>query len=241
MKLLVLLFLFSFSVDAAEISSPWTRVIISNAQHTMVGFVPTELRAADTLNIVIEGDGKPGIGLSLARSIGGNTVYIARPCQYSFGKRYTTCDKELWTSHRYSQAVIESMNHAISVMKIRYKAKNIRLIGFSGGGTVATIVAAIRDDVSLLVTAAGNLDHKRWTDFNEIEQLNGSLNPIDYSVALENVHQIHLVGERDDIVPGSILTSYLSHMKKLDNVKSFIIQGADHYCCWSIALANILD
>ncbi|HEC73557.1 MAG TPA: alpha/beta hydrolase, partial [Methylophaga aminisulfidivorans] len=106
---------------------------------------------------------------------------------------------------------------------------------------VATIVAAIRDDVSLLVTAAGNLDHKRWTDFNEIEQLNGSLNPIDYSVALENVHQIHLVGERDDIVPGSILTSYLSHMKKLDNVKSFIIQGADHYCCWSIALANILD
>jgi hypothetical protein len=30
-------------------------------------------------------------------------------------------------------------------------------------------------------------------------------------------------------------------MQKLDNVKSYIISGADHLCCWSMALADVLD
>jgi pimeloyl-ACP methyl ester carboxylesterase len=91
------------------------------------------------------------------------------------------------------------------------------------------------------VTVAGNLDHKRWTDFNHSAPLYGSLNPVDYSTALESVPQIHLIGERDDVVPGSVLTSYLATLKKLDNVQSHIVTGADHFCCWSLALASVLD
>jgi pimeloyl-ACP methyl ester carboxylesterase len=132
------------------------------------------------------------------------------------------------------------MNRAITAMKLRYQAKQIRLIGFSGGGTVASIVAALRDDVDLLITVAGNLDHKRWTDFNQIDPLAGSLNPIDFSRALESVPQIHLIGERDDVVPGSVLSSYLAHMTRLDNVQSYIVVGADHTCCWSLAIADVL-
>ena len=95
--------------------------------------------------------------------------------------------------------------------------------------------------MDLLVTVAGNLDHKRWTDFNEIDPLIGSLNPVDYSKALESVPQIHLIGERDHVVPGSVLTSYLSRLKSLDNVQSYILVGADHTCCWSLALASVLN
>lgn len=241
MRWFLLLMSLVFPSVQADDFIPWSRVVLSGGVHTMMGFAPPELRRADVLNIFIEGDGRPGVALKLAQEIGANSVYIGRPCQYLRANRMNTCGKDVWTSHRYSGQVIRSMNRAISAMKIRYQAKQVRLIGFSGGGTVASIVAAVRDDVDLLVTVAGNLDHKRWTDFNQIDPLDGSLNPINFSEALEAVPQIHLIGERDDVVPGSVLTSYLSHMKTLDNVQSYIVVGADHTCCWSLALADVLN
>lgn len=241
MKLFMLILALYFPVSWAGEPASWSRIVLSGGSHAIMGFVPPELRRADVLNIFIEGDGMPGVALELARDIGGNSVYLGRPCQYMIGNRLNSCGKSLWTSHRYSDQVIRSMNRAITAMKIRYRADKIRLIGFSGGGAVASIVAALRDDVVLLVTVAGNLDHKRWTDFNQIDPLTGSLNPIDFSKALEKVPQIHLIGERDEVVPGSVLSSYLGNMKMLDNVQSYIVVGADHTCCWSLALADVLN
>lgn len=239
MKMLMVILLSIYS-SLAYSSDTWNRVILSNGPHMLMGFTPENLQQTDTLNIFIEGDGKPGVALSLAKSIGGNSVYIARPCQYFQAFRYNSCSKELWTSHRFSQSVIESMNHAISVLKIRYKAKNVRLIGFSGGGAVASIIASKRSDIALLVTVAGNLDHKRWTDFNHSEPLSGSLNPIDFTKELAKIPQIHLVGDKDDVVPSSVLTSYLARLKQLDNVHIYVVPEADHTCCWTVALADAL-
>lgn len=241
MKLFIIMFVALVFPAQAEDNTPWTRIYLSGGVHTILGFAPPELRRTDTLNIFIEGDGKPGIALKLAQGIGGNSVYLGRPCQYLIGNRLNSCSKALWTSHRYSQSVIHSMSRAITAMKLRFGAERVRLIGFSGGGTVASIIAAQRRDVKLLVTVAGNLDHRRWTDFNQIAPLYGSLNPVDYSKALEQVPQIHLIGERDHVVPGSVLTSYLSRLSSLDNVQSHIIVGADHTCCWSLALASVLE
>lgn len=241
MKLFILLFVTLVFPVQAEDEIPWNRIYLTGGSHTIMGFAPPELQRADTLNIFIEGDGKPGVALRLAQNIGGNSVYLGRPCQYMIGNRLNSCNKALWTSHRYSRSVINSMSRAITAMKLRFGADKVRLVGFSGGGTVATIIAALRHDVDLLVTVAGNLDHKRWTDFNEIDPLIGSLNPVDYSKALESVPQIHLIGERDHVVPGSVLTSYLSRLKSLDNVQSYILVGADHTCCWSLALASVLN
>lgn len=240
MKLFVLLMIFVSPIQADE-TVPWQRMLFTGGNHIIMGFAPTTLHKSETLNIFIEGDGKPGVALELARSTGGNSVYLARPCQYLEGSRYNSCGKAVWTSHRYSQTVIDSMDRAITAMKLRFAAKSVRLIGFSGGGAVASIIASKRQDVALLVTVAGNLDHKRWTDYNAAQPLDGSLNPIDFSVALESVPQIHLIGERDDVVPGSVLTSYLSRLTKLDNVKSHIIVGANHTCCWSLAVAEVLN
>lgn len=242
MKLFMLLYAaFIFSVQADEDAVPWSRIYLSGGSHFIMGFAPPGLRRADTLNIFIEGDGKPGIALKLAHDIGGNSVYLGRPCQYMIGNRQNSCNKQMWTSHRYSRSVVHSMSRAITAMKLRFNAERVRLIGFSGGGTIASIIAAQRHDVELLVTVAGNLDHRRWTDFNRIAPLYGSLNPVDYSKALEQVPQIHLIGERDHVVPGSVLMSYLSRLKSLDNVQSHIIVGADHTCCWSLALASVLE
>jgi hypothetical protein len=240
MRLFAILFFLITTSTFADTEQRWSRIVLAGGQHLMMGFAPPQLSEADTLNIFIEGDGRPGVALTMAQEVGGNSVYIARPCQYMVGTRMNTCNKALWTSHRYSQAVIDSMDRAVTAMKLRFHAKHVRLIGYSGGGAVASIIASKRDDVDLLVTVAGNLDHKQWTQFNHSEPLIGSLNPVDYGDSLSKVSQIHLVGERDDVVPGSVLTSYLGQLKDLDNVKSYIVQGADHTCCWSMAVASIL-
>lgn len=232
----VLAFLFS-SVAYAE-STTWQRVILKGGSLPVVAFFPSTLSEADTLNVFIEGDGQPGIALDMAQKIEKNSIYIARPCQFlRIGGQ--GCNKAVWTSHRFSGEVIRSMARALDVLKIRFKANNVRLVGYSGGGAVASILAAQRDDVKLLITVAGNLDHHQWTEYNQIAPLSGSLNPIDYQELLEKVPQIHLVGERDHTVPGSVLASYLNHMQHLENVQSFIVNGADHTCCWNNVMASL--
>lgn len=239
MKIFMLVFVLSFSVQANDISS-WKRQILTGGSHIMMGFAPPELKQAQILNIFIEGDGEPGVALKLAQETGGDSVYIGRPCQYLKATRFNSCSRELWTSHRYSQAVVDSMDLAITEIKNRYQANQVRLIGYSGGGAIASIIASKRGDVALLVTVAGNLDHEWWAEFNDAAPLTGSLNPIDYSAALQNVPQVHLTGDHDSVVPGSVLMSYLAKFKTRDKVKSYLVGGADHTCCWSMAVAAVL-
>ncbi len=239
MKLFAVLFLFSFSAFSAE-NPPWHKIIISGGNLPIVAFFPSTLTDVDTLNVFIEGDGKPGIALKMAQKIGKNTVYIARPCQF-MRPGSSMCNKEVWTSHRFSAEVVRAINRAVSVLKIRFQAKDVRLIGYSGGGAVASILATNRNDVKLLITVAGNLDHHQWTDYNQIEPLYGSLNPIDFQDKLELIPQIHLIGSLDHTVPGSVLSSYLNHMKHLENVKSYIVNGADHTCCWNVVMASLFN
>jgi len=237
MKLFAVLFFLFSSVSYAEDSS-WQRVILKGGSLPVVAFFPSNLTETDTLNVFIEGDGRPGIALDMAQNAGHNSIYIARPCQF-LRIAGQGCNKAIWTSHRYSSEVVRSMTRALNVLMIRFKANDVRLVGYSGGGAIASILAAQRDDVKLLITVAGNLDHHQWTEYNQIAPLSGSLNPIDYQERLAQIPQIHLVGERDQTVPGSVLMSYLNHMEVLDNVQSYLVSGADHTCCWNVVMASL--
>jgi pimeloyl-ACP methyl ester carboxylesterase len=239
MKLFAVCFFFFSSAIYAE-NITWQRIILKGGSLPVVVFYPSSLVHTETLNVFIEGDGSPGIALDMAQKIQKNSVYIARPCQFlRIGLQ--ACNKEVWTSHRFSSEVIRSMARALDVVKIRFEANDIRLIGYSGGGAVASILAAQRKDVKLLITVAGNLDHHQWTEYNQIEALTGSLNPINYKEQLKNIPQIHLVGDRDHTVPGSVLSSYLRHIQDLTNVQSYIINGADHTCCWNNVMASLFN
>ena len=122
MKLFILLLTVVFSAQAEGIV-PWNRIVLAGGSHLMTGFVPPQLKAADTLNIFIEAAGNPGVVPKLAQDIGGNSVYIARPCQYMMGNSMDSCTRALWTSARYSQSVVDSMNRPISAMKVPYQTK----------------------------------------------------------------------------------------------------------------------
>ena len=170
---------------------------------------------AGSASIYIEGDGHAferryrvsknptpvnPVGLKLAlEDTSPNVIYIARPCQYIPVEKDTNCHRDYWTAKRYAPEVIEAMGEAINFLKQEEGIKKVRLIGYSGGGAVAAILAAQRDDVIDLRTVAGNLDIAMFARHHEVTPLSGSLNPADFARALIHVPQVHFVGDEDEI------------------------------------------
>lgn len=170
-------------------------------------------------------------------------AYIGRPCQYLADTG--NCDPRYWTSHRYSWEVIAAMNRAVDRIKGPEEAEEsegpeeendakarVGLIGFSGGGALAALMAAQRDDVAWLITIGANLDTEAWTSLHRVTPLTGSLNPADFAHTLQSIPQIHLVGERDRIVPVSVLLSYRDRMADASKTVIQVLPEYDHHCCW---------
>ncbi len=161
-----------------------------------------------------------------------NVVYLARPCQYLTESQLKYCDSRYWSSHRYAEEVIDAMNQAITEIKTLSNAKNIELIGYSGGGVVAMLITARRDDVQRVITIAANIDHESWSEWHGVSKLNGSLSPLNYLAKMESVSQLHFWGGKDKIVPYESQSTFVEHnkMNSLFNYK--IIPDFTHDCCW---------
>ena len=187
--------------------------------------------SCDNINIYIEGDGLSWITRTRISpdptpinplafklmNIDKNKckVYLARPCQYI---KSNECNNIYWTSHRFNEKVIESYLEIFDILKRENSNKTFNIIGYSGGGAVASIISAKRDDIDSLITIAGNLDHKKWTDYHNITPLSASLNPINFTDKLKYVKQYHLIGKNDRIVPEDIFLSYKSYFEYNQNL-----------------------
>ena len=213
------------------------------------------------VSIYIEGDGyayagrhrvssnptpKNPMGLKLALvDTTPNVVYIARPCQYIQLKDDPNCHQDYWTTKRYSTEVMDATNEAINTLKNKLGFKQIRLIGYSGGGTVAAILATKRNDVIDLRTVAGNLDIDAFVRVHEVTPLTGSLNPIDFANTLVNIPQVHFVGEKDDIITETISNSYLDKLMEYDpNLRCVQVQrisGVSHTKGWETMWQRYAD
>lgn len=171
-----------------------------------------------------------------------NVVYIARPCQYTSFKEDKNCEPKYWDYSIFSEKIISSVDKAIGYYKDQAHAKEINLIGYSGGGGVAALLAARRDDVVTLRTVAGNLNHKAVTGYHDVSPLTDSLNPIDYAENLSKIPQHHFVGDMDTVVPVSIAKSYAQTVEKGNgcvNVSS--LKGVTHYKGWSEKWKYLLE
>ena len=170
------------------------------------------------LHVYIEGDGKAWqtrfklsadptpdnpLALKLATmDTADNVLYLARPCQYrSLQDFKCQNDKRYWSSHRYSSEVILMYSNVLEQLKKKMSYTQFHIIGYSGGGVIASLLAASRSDVTALITIAANLDHQNWAKIHNVSQLSGSLNLYDYVVPLSKIAQFHLFGSEDQIVP----------------------------------------
>jgi hypothetical protein len=213
-------------------------------------------RPGAPLRVYLEGDGKAWltrtrasrnpspknpVALQLAaRDMGRNVMYIARPCQYVAFSKNPKCEYPYWTHKRFAPEIIDSVSAVIDIGKKRSRAKQLELIGFSGGGAVAILTAARRSDVASIRTVAGNLDHRAWTRHHRIDPLNGSLNAADVAEKVADIPQTHYIGSRDEIIGSYVAESFHSKIHKKPCIKIQIISGATHTKGWEQVWTDLL-
>ena len=152
--------------------------------------------------------------------------YIARPCQFLDAPALADCPVTLWTRDRFSPEVMTRMTRALDQLKQRSGAKQLRLIGYSGGGVIATLLAGRRDDVVYLATVAAPLRVAAWTAHHGVSRLTGD-DPDTLSLPLPPA--THWVGADDVVVPAEIISAYAART----GGRLVVVPGYDHNCCWS--------
>lgn len=237
-------------------SSGWVTLMTPDSPYPLWSAQPRDQhhsRDLPSLVVYLEGDGlawlsrnQPSldptpvqpVSLQLAlahpRAAGEAVAYLGRPCQYMRGSH---CRTALWTSHRFSAEVVASTQAAIDQIKTRAGAQSITLVGHSGGGVLAALVAARRNDVERLVTIASPLDHARWTRELRLTPLTGSLNPIHDIDRLRQIDQVHVIGLKDAVVPPSVVRGFVGELQSgstpSKTTEVIELDGFDHLCCWT--------
>lgn len=237
-------------IDQAEklaADAGWEREDIPTPYFTLRAYNSKFKNRSKTLTIYIEGDGLAWVGsstpsqdptpvnplaLKLAVRDEGAVAYLARPCQFVGIEHQPNCTFKYWTSHRFNPEVIDSVNQAVDQLKQSFTATQLILVGYSGGGAVAALVAAKRNDIARLITIAGNLDHRAWTIEHHVSPLSGSLNPADFGQALQLISQTHFVGGKDKTVGESVARSFATHFSVEFSSSVVVIPEFDHHCCW---------
>jgi dienelactone hydrolase len=225
----------------------WRAETLPAGSFDLVAYVPREWAPSGALTVYIEGDGHafaspsrpssdptPRDPLALRLALAqpqGNAAYLARPCQY-VGAVERRCAQRYWTEQRFAPEVIEASDRALDALKARAGASRLTLVGYSGGGAVAALLAARRSDVGRLITVAGNLDPQAWTAHHRVSPLAGSLSPLDSLEALARVPQLHFAGGRDDVVPPALVEGYAQRFAPAQRPRVELEPGFDHRCCW---------
>ena len=170
-----------------------------------------------------------------------NVIYLARPCQYSKLINEGACPQKYWTSHRFATEVIHAMDQALDDMKQRYQIAGFNLIGFSGGGNVAALLTARRDDVLSLRTVAGNLDHDTHNRIHNVSQMPASLNAKDFAHKINHIPQLHFIGAEDTIIKPLIFNSYYKASGESDCVTSLVVKDVAHNQGWKTRWKTLLN
>ena len=199
--------------------------------------------ADGVLHVYLEGDGTPWrhrtvimpdptprrpLMLALMALDPDASIYVGRPC-YNGTYAEPGCDERLWTSDRYSERVVASMTAVVRRRAARAGATRVRLFGHSGGAALALLIAERLPSVDAVLTLAGNLDTDAWTAHHGYSPLYGSINPALRPPLADRVRQWHLLGERDPVIPPTLVGDYLARHGGAVAVR---LPGFGHGCCW---------
>ena len=225
--------------------------IVQGTHYRHEVFVSTAPRGA-VLYVFIEGDGSPWSGngrepardptphralaLELALRTPRPVMYLGRPCYFS-AKSDSACRPSVWTSERYSASVVESLVRVVNRFVEDKAYRSAILIGYSGGGTLAVLMAPYIPSTAAVVTIGANLDVTAWSSWHGYLPLDGSLSPAEQAPLKADIRQCHLVGGLDRIVPESVSRRYLDSLRP-DQIWRF--PSFDHACCWVEQWPNIL-
>jgi predicted alpha/beta hydrolase family esterase len=196
----------------------------------------------EILHVYLEGDGVPytggrsvakdptsrsGLMIGLMAADPSPSIYIGRPCYLGLSID-RACNAHYWTDCRFSPAVIGSMRKVLTDEIIKFGAKNVVLIGHSGGAAIAVLLAHDVTEVSAVITLAGNLDIDAWARMHGYAPLACSLNPAVRGPLPPRVKAIHLVGADDRVTPPEFITRAAA----TTGGRVIVLPGFTHTCCW---------
>lgn len=206
--------------------------------------------ANQTLHVYLEGDGRPwqrgrwpaadptthsSLMLPLLGLDTKPALYLGRPC-YNGHAADPGCEASLWTSGRYGEAVVGAMAAALEQFCSSYGFRQLVLIGHSGGGSLAMLLAGRLSQTILVVTLAGNYDIDIWAEYHHYLPLNESLNPAGQPES--GVPEWHFLAALDRTVPPDL---FLTALARRSHAHVEILPTIDHYDGWLEVWSQILN
>lgn len=222
---------------------------LNGNEFVLSGFQHLPAPAGQRLHVYLEGDGRPwerglipaaepttrdSVVLPLMAGDPAASLYLGRPC-YNGHAIDPVCDSTLWTRARYADRVVASMAAALQRFAEQNGYPELVLIGHSGGGTLALLLAERLPGTIAVVTLAGNYDIDRWTDYHGYQPLQDSINPARRQPG--RVPEWHLLGERDTNIPPALFESALRARPHAQVIRV----DADHNRGWQAIWPKMLQ
>lgn len=227
------------------------KTIVSSPTYQHVVFRPAEVLGGERLNVYIGGDGRPwsrgrypsadptpakALALELMTLDHTDSVFIGRPCYFGLADD-PNCTATDWTFARFSEQIVASMAFTIRQLIIDGGYSRVVLIGYSGGGTLARLIASDIPNITGLLTIAGNLDITAWTESHGYLPLHDSLNPASQTQLSSRILHVQVIGLLDTVVPLSVTSGYQASGNEL---QIWTYPDFDHVCCWAREWPSIL-
>jgi pimeloyl-ACP methyl ester carboxylesterase len=238
--------------DAAARAAGLERRVVPGERFRHVVYQAASPRRGDVLHIYLEGDGSP---LLLRRRLPradptprrplmprlmaldpGPAVLLGRPCYHGLAAD-PTCDPAFWTAARYSSQVVESLAAAARRLMAEGGHRGAVLLGHSGGGTLALLLARRLAGTRAVVAVAANLDTEAWAAHHRLPLLERSLNPATLPPRPDGVPELIVAGGRDRVVPAALIEAAAA---RRPNARLRLYQAFDHACCWESVWPELL-
>jgi pimeloyl-ACP methyl ester carboxylesterase len=126
---------------------------------------------------------------------------------------------------------------ALDSLKARHGVARLNLVGHSGGGVIATLLAQRRNDIDTLVTVASPLALQAWVQHHLVSPLTGSLDPATSVMPVLVAKAVHFAGEKDTVVPPAVIDVFV----RTQGGRMVGLADQDHECCWASAWPRLLE
>lgn len=183
-----------------------------------------------------------GLMMALLTPVGDHVLYLARPCQFSKPDRLAprACeDNRWWTSWRFSSEIVQTYHRIILRYATEFPDNKIVLAGFSGGGSLAALIAARiaeggANDSLCLITMASPLDLNEWTNHHRLSLLKGLPDATSLKQSLIGLPAAYAFGVADRKVPFESAGVFLSEPAWIEKVHKYkdLKHNADWVKLW---------